>query len=467
MAIRTLPAIAALTAIALGSAACTANPTAEAAAEAVTLTIGTDDSPGVPAADQITALAAEAAKSGDVVLEPVWHAAGDTADWDQAIARMVVDSELDLAVVPSRAWASLGVTSLDPLTTPFLIQSDEALDAVLSDDAVMTPMLQGLDELGLVGIAAMPEGLRRPFGYHGPLVDPKDYAGGTVRSATAEVNRALYEALGAGAVTDEHPDFEKHLGTDSSYLLDPYGTATGNVVFYPKVNVLVANADAWASLDERARQAITEAAGATREWVRENQPTDADAANAWCAGGGSIVAATADQVASFRAAAQPVVDAIAANGGNADIIAAISEVVAGVSAPDPVTGCETTTAGPGSDTSIAGTYRWEVTAEVLEAAGVSADQWCPEVCGIYTQTLVADGTWTHRWEDPDGKGESVSAHGTWSFDGENLIKEESGYQALSMVVRPDAAGNLTVTPFGDFPEIDVLAITATPWIKVQ
>ncbi|MGC5172146.1 hypothetical protein ACLQ2Q_16000 [Microbacterium sp. DT81.1] len=465
MAARTVTALSSLAVVAIACAGCTADPSATATPpEPVTLSVGTDDAPGVPAAEQISALAKEVQRSGEILLEPVWHAAGDAADWDQAIAEMVVDGELDLAVVPSRAWASLGVSTLDPLTTPFLIQSDEALDAVLSDENLMAPMLEGLTDIGVVGIAAMPEGLRRPFGYHGALLQPSDYAGGTVRTATAEVNGALYRALGA-SVTDDPPDYDKHLGTDSAYLLGPYGTATGNVVFYPKVNVLVANSDAWAALSEEARAAIAAAASATQDWVGENQPKDSTAAQTWCEGGGSIVAASAEQLASLKLAAQPVVDMIAAEGENADVIAGITSVIERVEAPDPVTACDAVGAESESDVSIAGTYRYEITEQVITSAGASAEEWCPEICGIYTWTLAPDGTWQFRHDASNGR--VGSAHGTWSFDEEKLTIEDPGYQTRVMVVEPDADGNLTMTPSGDFPEISVLAETTTPWMKVE
>lgn len=461
MASRITFSIGALVAMALVCSGCSAGQP-----EPQVLRIGTDDRPGVPAADQISQLASEVeSAAGSIRLEPVWHAAGDTADWDQAVADLVIAGDLDLAVVPSRAWASFGVTSLDPLTTPFLIQSDEALAAVLADDEVMEQVFSGLPAAGVVGIAALPEGLRRPFGFRGPLVAPSDFAGGVVRSATAEVNRSLYDAFGA-TVTDEEPDFEQHVGTDSSYLLDPYGTATGNIVFYPKVNVLVANAERWSGLSETAREEILIAVAATQEWVGRTQSKDGEAARAWCATGGTIVEATPEQVAEFEQAARPVVDRITAVARNAEAVASIERIVTGIHAEDPLSSCDVAPAPPGAEAAIAGTYRWEVTEETIAASGEAVAQ-CGEVCGVYTWTLEPDGTWRFRWEAPGGGGEVSSAHGTWTFDGGRLRIEDPAYQPMTLTVEIGPEGQLTMTAFDGLEEVDRAALTTTPWLRIE
>src|SRR5262245_29187544 len=78
----------------------------------VTLRVGTDDVPGRPAADQIQEFARAVAERGDgsIVVEPAWHAAGDTANWDQHVARLVTSGELEMGLIPSRAWDTEGVT---------------------------------------------------------------------------------------------------------------------------------------------------------------------------------------------------------------------------------------------------------------------------------------------------------------------------------------------------------------------
>jgi TRAP-type C4-dicarboxylate transport system substrate-binding protein len=87
----------------------------------VTLRIGTDDDPGRPGGAQIQEFARQVQElsKGQVRIEPVWQAAGEGAeDWDQVVARKVVRGELDMGMIPARAWDTEGVTSLRALHAP-------------------------------------------------------------------------------------------------------------------------------------------------------------------------------------------------------------------------------------------------------------------------------------------------------------------------------------------------------------
>ena len=76
----------------------------------------------------------------------------------------------------------------------------------------------------------------------------------------------MYAALGA-STTDDEPDPGRQIGVDSEFLLNPAGTAAGNVTFYPKVNVLVAGTDVWGSLTDAQRDVLTKAAAETLAWT--------------------------------------------------------------------------------------------------------------------------------------------------------------------------------------------------------
>src|SRR5262249_5206838 len=144
------------------------------------LRVGTDDEPGRPAADQILAFArnVDLASHGSIRIQPAWHAAGDGPNWDQRVARMVERNEIEMGLIPSRAWDTEGVTSLQALNTPFLITSDELLDKVVSSD-VSGKLLAGLSAAKVHGLALFPEGLRHPFGIKRALMGPGDYDGKT------------------------------------------------------------------------------------------------------------------------------------------------------------------------------------------------------------------------------------------------------------------------------------------------
>ncbi len=110
---------------------------------------------------------------------------------------MVTSGKLDMGLIPSRAWDTEGVTSLRALNAPFLIDSDELLDDVVSSDELADDLMSGLDKAGVVGLALFPEGLRHPFGLKKPLLGPDDYDGQAIRTPTSKTTAAVFAALGA------------------------------------------------------------------------------------------------------------------------------------------------------------------------------------------------------------------------------------------------------------------------------
>jgi hypothetical protein len=80
-----------------------------------------------------------------------------------------VSGELDLGLVATRAWEDAGVASLVALTTPFLI-TDEALVDDVVGGPIADELMSGLNKVGVVGLALIPEGLRHPFAFDTPLL---------------------------------------------------------------------------------------------------------------------------------------------------------------------------------------------------------------------------------------------------------------------------------------------------------
>jgi Bacterial extracellular solute-binding protein, family 7 len=123
------------------------------------------------------------------------------------------------------------VTTLRALNTPFLVTSEELVNQIVSGD-LAGELVSGLDAAGVVGLALFPEGLRHPFASGDPLFGPDDYEGAVMRAPTSATTTAMFEAL--GATTNDDFDPATHTGAESPYWVDPPGTATGNVTFYPK-----------------------------------------------------------------------------------------------------------------------------------------------------------------------------------------------------------------------------------------
>lgn len=319
------------------AAGCGAEGSSKAGGDAapLTLRIGTDDEPGRPAADQIEEFARQVAdiSDGQLLIEPVWQAAGQGRDdWDQAVARMVVSGELDMGMIPARAWDTEGVTSLRALQAPFLVTSEALVRQVVTGD-VAQRMLSGLSEIGITGLALVPEGLRQLFSFADPILTPSDLEGVTVRAPTSDTTYALFEALGATA--DDLPGDLFAQGVDAGTVaaaessfqlagtLPHIATATGNLVLFPKVNSLVINAESFVALSEAQQQMLRDAGSKTRDWAAQSMVPVAESAAAYCDAGGTVVATTDEELTAFRVAAQPVYDELERDADTSALIEAI------------------------------------------------------------------------------------------------------------------------------------------------
>ena len=174
----------------------------------------------------------------------------------------------------------------------------------------------------------------------------------------------------------------------------------GNIAFFPKVQSLVINTDAYEDLSDEQRTELREAAAATQTWAAEHDPDEATAARDYCASGGAVVLADSADVEAMVAATRRVYDELADDPLTDDLIADIEAVTASASPDPPVLACAgtpapspTATSGAGDGGSFPeGVYRMEITAEELVAAGAEP-AWAGDVAGMWTMTF-ADGVLT-------------------------------------------------------------------------
>ena len=350
---------------------------------------------------------------GTIRIDPVWNAAdGYVHHWDQLTARTVVAGTYQLGLVPGRAFDLLGVDTLRALNTPFLITNQAALETVL-DSELRDELLAGLPDAGLVGLDIFPDGLRHPFGYDRPLVGAEDYDGALIRAGASGTVARLFGALGAH-VRDVEPPTSKG-GAEAQFSLAPVGAgyATGNVTFFPRTNVLVANSAVPAHLRPDQWGVLRDAAAATRDWQFSRQRSDFEAAARFCGRGGVIVAASADQVASLQPAAAAVTTWLRRDAATSRLIDAITRATDGAPAAT-ITECPGK-AGPtpsgGADTvsALDGRYRARVTRRDLVRAGVTNENIINENTGRFTWILDS-GTYTshqkaaHYLANPDVSG---------------------------------------------------------------
>lgn len=321
---------------------------------------------------------------GSITIEPIWGAGYDTpAYYEAGVIQLVTTGEHELGLVASRAWDNEGVTSLQALQAPFLITNDALAEAVAGSD-IASRMLTDMSSAGVVGLTLWPEDLRHPFAFEPfgkAFLSPKDFAGTTIRAIPSSVTWAMIKALGATPIFENNYGPEvvagriqgAESGLRQGASLPVPASATGNVVFFPKFQVLFANGEAFAGLSEEQRAVLREAATATREKAIAEHPRESEAAAQWCAEGGAIVLASDEQVSAFEKAAQPVFEQIERDPLNAELIAAIRDLKAST---EPSPGAEACGPTP-TDVMFRGTtppngaYRIDVTEEELLARGLA------------------------------------------------------------------------------------------------
>lgn len=349
-------AAAAAIVVLLGASGCQAPPVQggrQNQDEATVLTVATAAGPDSRAANQIQEFARHvtALSSAAIRIEPVLKAAADEADaWNQAVAQSTEGGDFDMALIPTRTWASEGITSFDALSAPFLIASDELVGQVVAPDTA-GGMLDDLKQIGVTGLALFPDSLRRLFSFAGPVFTPSDLAGKVVRAPRSATTYATLTSLGANPRALTGDLFAEALASgtvqaaESSFMRAgsyPKGSVTtGNLPLYPKINTLVINSATYGRLTANERRILQEAASQTREAAKGAMHT-LDEASAYCQNGGTIVNATEQQVAAFMAAVGPVYTQLAKDAQARALIDKV-RTFTGASEPDAIPEC-----GPGN-----------------------------------------------------------------------------------------------------------------------
>ena len=303
-----------------------------AAPEAITLRFAIPEAQGrtlTPSVlefiDQVKTLS-----KGSITIEPVWDPmAGTPGGNEQGLIKRVIAGDFELGLIATRSWDEQHITSLHVLQAPFLITNDALAAAVATSD-VATRLLSSLSPAGVVGLTMWPANLRHPFSVmpDQPLLAPEDFVGLVIRAGTSDVTVQLIKALGASRTSEDSGYQGAESGFSTGYTIMGKPTVTGNVTFYPRFDVLFANAAAFDRLRDEQRAVLRQAATAAQTKAIAELPKEVDAAAAWCADGGTIVIASAEQLVAFEQAAQPVYQQIEQDPSNAELIAMIRELKA-------------------------------------------------------------------------------------------------------------------------------------------
>jgi TRAP-type C4-dicarboxylate transport system substrate-binding protein len=332
-----------------------------ASAAARVLRLGTQENGNVPTRVQLEEFARQVGErsGGRLVIQPVFGAGGDgVRGWDQAVARKAISGELEMAIIPSRAWDTEGILSFRALSAPFLVSSDAVIKKAV-EPALADGMLAGLTGTGVTGLALFPEGQRMLFSFKDPILTPADVSGKLIRAPRSETTYAAIKAL--GGLPDDLPDNEFGekveaglvAGAESSlpyastlptaFTPSGYAIATGNLVLSSKFNTLVINSKIMDGLEEQDRQVLRDAAGASRNWAVALVPSLALVAKKYCQDGGKVVLATEAQASAFRDATAAVYTELEKDAGTKALIATLRQLAANAPPDAPVVACDVDT----------------------------------------------------------------------------------------------------------------------------
>jgi TRAP-type C4-dicarboxylate transport system substrate-binding protein len=414
--------------------------------------------------------------SGGDVRIAVVNSYGDfSPDVEQQVVRDVATGEVDLGWVGTRIFDTMSVRSLRALTAPMLVDS-YALENAVIESGITEQMLPALEDVGVVGLGVLADGLRKPIGVNGPIVGAADWEGiafGTFKSGGQEqAIRALgatpavvfgpyrEEAIDSGTI--EGFEMGLFIYQDPMWVhLAPYVTA--NVNLWPQMDVLIANPDRLAAFTSEERGWLQQAADAAASRSAALADTDARVIEIACDTGARFAEASHDDLAALNNAFAPVYRELKRDPVTKGFIEQIQELKRSTPAgPEPVipTGCtgvapEQSAEGAGTAPAyLNGTYRWVLTQEDADEVGD------PETNYPHINTITL--------EDGHLEGGCFGAGGgTYSVEGDRITfysVEYDGYTTVTFSV--DGEGNLHLTPVLPMDPGDAFECYYKPWRKI-
>jgi TRAP-type C4-dicarboxylate transport system substrate-binding protein len=445
------PAWAVLAALALALPACSGSGSDKAGGaekqEPVVLTFASFTGDIQP---QLQVFAEEVVRRSDGTLridfKPEWRA-GDP-DAERGTIEDVKAGKVDMAWVGARVFDRFGVKSFQALLAPLLVDSYE-LEGRVFESEIPTTMLDGVEELGGVGIGVLPGPMRRLLGVSHPFLEPSDFAGQVIGGAENELAVRTFEALGAtlealpaGGSLKGIDATEQHLGSIWGNRYNKIAKYVGaNVNLWPRPLVIFAGKEVFESLTPEQQAALREAAtAAVPEALAAARAEDEEAALELCRRGVTFAVASESELAELRSALEPIYEELAADPETKSNIDAITTLKTEIAASAEAPAC-TSTEPPATAPAIPdGSYEttlakadWETMTEAdWLKSGVSEED--AAIPGVYRMIFDA-GEWTLVGPTGDGEQGSYTVYrdqieidisqdykitARWSLDGDTL-----------------------------------------------
>ena len=266
----------------------------------------------VPPVDYFAARVA--ALSGRTVQIKAVDQWGDYApDAEAQVVHAAAEGKVDLGWAGSRVFDAMGLANFQALSAPMLIDGYPLVNAVL-ESSIPGEMLDSLKVVGVAGLGISAEQLRRPISARRPLLNLADWHGIAFGTYRSRIQENAVRALGATPVEAFGPFRSRALDTGEiqGFELDiprydrlglaakaPYVTA--NVTLWPQFNVLFANPGRLASLTDRQRSWLRQAADDATTFSEQLADREGRYVNEACSRGARFANASPSDLAGMRA----------------------------------------------------------------------------------------------------------------------------------------------------------------------
>ena len=238
---------------------------------------------------------------------------------DAKVVSALRAGHLQLAVVPTRAWADAGARSMEVLQAPFEVRDDAHMVAVARDNALVAQAARDVEPLGAHVIGVFPERLRYLTSFGAPLLRPRDLAGQQFRTFSPSIGK-LVSPMKASAVNPDDDAYSAMRaggtlrGTDADLVrataIAAGTTITVDLVLYAKFDSISANAGWWHRLSQSQQSTIFRALEQVRQLQAKDLPDSVATAKAFCDAGGVLVAAGEQSVQEFQRAVEPYTNSL-------------------------------------------------------------------------------------------------------------------------------------------------------------
>jgi TRAP-type transport system periplasmic protein len=415
-------------------------------------------------------------RSGDNVRIQVVNRWGEyAADAEQRVVRDVAAGKVDLGWTAARVFDTLGVTSFQALQAPMLIDN-YALEHAVSTSDIPAQMMDGLNKVGVTGVGALADGLRKPIAVKQPMLGVADWHGMTFGTYKSQGQAQAIRALGAtpmeafGRIRDQAlkdgqlQGFELDLYVYSHQGLTqraPYVTA--NVNLWPQTDVLFANPDRLATLTGQQQRWLQQAAQDVAGRSASLTDRDAQLLRNACQSGARFANASQADLAALRTTFAPVYASLEQDPQTKAFIQRIQALKQSTPAAAPLAipaGCTGTApkqpaASPGTvPAALNGTYRYLLTKEEARKNG---EPHLDEFPTVVTATLK-DG---HM---DNGPGEPGT---TYTVNGDRITFDVPAWGAsLTFTLSVDGKGNLHLTPVPPMDKGDQFIWSTKVWTKI-